>query len=298
MQENRVVAVLCVMAEEDERIPPYDAMMIDYIIETIRLEIVSAVLQSIAEERNERIISVARVTGGLVLEHIDSWGRLHQPKEVSHRSLVAAEICDSERMLSEISSNSVLYHAACAYRAELRDIWFSLRAHFEFLSKDIRADDFWAISPAEFKQSALRELGQEAAALLLAYLLEKHARNLAQREDYVALGISGAKVAAGKAKLHFVPLGKQDVFGMDIQLEDLVRMKALRNTSSPGDLRSEFDLEQTKCAALRVRSIPLEKNYSIKGNNFSILHLSVDMKEIRKIEFAAIEFAKNRKKSA
>lgn len=295
LQENKIIAVFCVMADEDERIPPYDALMIETIIQTIRLEIVSAVLQSIAEDRNERIISVAKLTGGLVLEHIDSWGRIHEPKSPQNRIVVAAHICEQHKMIEEISHASLLYPMAQNFRKELSAIWFALREQFEFLSKDIRTDDFWAISPNDFKHPTLKEIGAENIAIYLATLLEKHAKALSLREDYSALGISGAKVAAGHITLKHVSLGKEGLFGLDIEINDLVHVQKMRDASTNGKIIT--DLNIAKCEALKLRFEKIQ-NLTDGKKTYAILNHHIDLKELRKLEFLALESTKDRKKIA
>lgn len=312
-QGTEVKAVLCVMANEDERIPPFEAAVMELSASTLSLEILSAVSQTLAEEKADQLRSITKIASGLALEHMDDWGRLVTPKGKERRFVVSADCIASTAIGEQASRSPALERLHQAFKSELYAVWFSLRQGFEFLSKDVRGDDFWAVSPREFQNPSLRALGPEKTALLLAHLLEKHARGLALRDEYRALGLVGARVAASAVDLRLLALGTLDSHCIDIDSPDMARLQRVRSVAEPGEVLVRLDgggfsatMENPKpLALLGARRLPAGIHNLPGLSSFpeilSILSLTTDKKDLRRIEALALETAREsmvRKKSA
>ncbi|MGZ3741850.1 MAG: GAF domain-containing protein, partial [Bdellovibrionota bacterium] len=172
-QEGAVRAVVCMMADEGERIPPADAAQLEMLIETLSLEILSAVGQNVADSRHLHLLEIARTVDALAVENLDHWGLYHPSPEALTRVVLGGDSIPAGPFFDQLKKSPVLGKIWQAYRSEMRAIWTTTAAAFEFIPKDNR-DDFWVISPRQFRNPMLQELGAERVGLLLATTLEKH----------------------------------------------------------------------------------------------------------------------------
>lgn len=303
-QGPEVRAVLCVMANEDERIHPFDAAVMELSANSLSLEILSAVAQSLSEERTAQLRSITRIASGLALEHMDSWGRLIAPKGKENRFIVSADCVASTAIGEQASHSPNLEHLHQRYKTELYAIWFALRQSYEFLSKDVRGDDFWAVSPKEFQNPALKGIGHEKASLLLAHLLEKHARLLSFRDEYRALGLFGARVAVSAVDLRLLALGTLDAQCIDIDSPDMARLQRIRASAQPGEVLVRLDgggfNEVLKDSdpirihgARRVETGSKEMPGLLSFPEIlSVLSITTERKDLRRLENQALEIAR------
>lgn len=303
-QGHEVRAVLCVMANEDERIPPFDAAVMELSAHSLSLEILSAVAQSLSEEKATQLRSITRIASGLALEHMDSWGRLAAPNGKEKRFIVSADCVASTSIGEQASRSPLLENMYQRYKTELYAVWFALRQSFEFLSKDVRGDDFWAVSPKRFQNPALTGIGEEKAALLLAHLLEKHARHLSLRDEYRALGLFGARVAVSAVDLRLLALGTPDAQCIDIDSPDMARLQRIRASAQPGEILVRVDggsfaaaLSQPDPIRLHgVRRVPVGSSEMPGLLDFpeilAMLAITTERKELRRLENGALEIAR------
>jgi hypothetical protein len=288
-QQGRVRAVLCMMADEGERIPPIDATVLELLSSDLSLEILSAVAQHVAEKKCEHLLSIARQADGLAVEHLDDWGHLHYSEKEESRFLVGA----THEAVTALASFSALRKAQSEFSRELRAVWHALALAFEFVPREIK-EDFWVLSPKEFRSPYLRSLGAESVSILLALALDRHARALAAKEGFLLLAQPAVKIAVGAVKLHLVSYGAQENGAYETDARDFERLRRLRDragNSGPLLLGTPSPSE-----GFQARSVSRGREEEIEY--CSILSAFADKKETRKIENKALEIAREHLRKA
>jgi hypothetical protein len=290
-QEGRVRVVICIMADEGERIHPLDATLMELLAESLGLEILSAVGQHIAEEKSERLMAISRNSGGLAVEHMDGWGHLHFSKSEEERYLVGAECGENPLFARQLRRSTAMSKLLQSFELELRSIWTGLAESCEFLPKDVNGD-FWVLSPREFHQPFLQNLGGERAALLLAFALERAARTIAAKPGYLALGISSPKLIVGGTRLRFVSYGTAETGNVETDAADFSLLQRLRDDAACGSLlflgedpALRLTDERFSCKTQSRKPIELDRLFSVIG-------VHCDKKELRKLEARALEQAR------
>lgn len=309
-QNDKILAVLCVMADEDESIAPFEANVLESLTQILRLEILTAVLNYLTWHQKNQLFAIANASSGIAVEYLDIWGRLQIPSHAEKRMMIHASITNQHPEMEWIRNTPTLEKLRQMYLKELHAIWFSLREAFEFLAKDSRRDDFWCISPKQFNNPVLQELGAEKACIYLSIFMEKNARTLAMREDYRALGISGASIAFSFVPFQMLPVGNSDVLSMNMDSAEFLRLEKARSMAHPGEVilycNDSQLIELIDNAGFQTKKCKITcdgNSEKLFGNHeiFSILSLPVDKKDLRKLELHALETAKEsiaRKKSA
>lgn len=290
-QQGKIGAVLCMMADEGERIPALDATVLELMAEELSLEILSAAAQYVAEKKCDSLMAIARQADGIAVEHMDDWGHLKYADKEEDRFLVGAKI---EAVVGH-SGASALRKAQSEFNRELLAIWHSLALAFEFVPKEIR-DDFWVLSPKEFRQPFLRELGSERAAIALAAAMDKQAKILASKESYLLLAFPPTRIVAGRVKLHLISYGAQTSGGLEIDSRDLETLHRLRERAgASGPLAwGALDFPSNLGFACRKIKLGTEAGFGF----WSILSVTADKKETRKIETKALDSARESLKKA
>jgi hypothetical protein len=291
LQERKVRAVLCIMADEGARIDPVDATLMELLCDALGLEILSGVAQHVAEEKNERLLLIARNAGGLAVEHMDGWGHLHFSKNEEARFIVGAQADPDPAYRDSLQRSPTFSKLLASYELELRSIWTALAESFEFLPKEMNGD-FWVLSPREFRQPFLQSLGAERAALALGQAMERSAKQLLTKPCFLALGINMVKIVVGHSQLRFVSYGTAESGSVDVDAGDFALLQRIREEASGAsflfwgeDPTSRLADSRFDCRACPALNAVAERVYSI----FSVC---TDKKEIRKIESRASEQAK------
>ncbi len=285
-QENKVRAVVCMMADEGERIPPNDAGQLDLLVETLSLEILSAVAQHVAENKNQHLLAIARRADALAVEHLDHWGHFHQSKEAETRVVLGGDSVPAGPFFDQLKTSPLFAKLWHSYRSELRSVWTALATSYEFIPKDNR-DDFWVISPREFRNPLLQELGPEKVAILVATALRKQARAISSKETHFALGYCGVRLACST-----VSLRQSNWHGSAIEIdsEQFSLLLELRSKAFPGSILFHGETNGFINGNKNAFSCLTRPWLEIAGKKIcSILHASADKKEIRKIESQALE---------
>lgn len=289
LQESQVRAVLCIMADEGARIHPVDATLMELLCEALGLEILSAVAQHVAEEKNERLLAIARNAGGLAVEHMDGWGHLHFNQTEESRLLVGAQAEPDSAHQHALQHSPAFAKLLANFALELRSNWTALAESFEFLPKEMNGD-FWVLSPREFRQPFLQSLGSERAALVLAQAMERHAKQLLQKPSYLPLGISSVRIVVGHSRLRFVSYGNVDSRSVDVDAADFAILQRIREEAPP----SSF-LFSGENPAGRLTDTRFECRTGLRPHQeklFPVLSVTTDKKECRKLEGRAQEKAK------
>ena len=287
IQEEKVRAVLCIMADEGARINPIDATLMELLTNALGLEILSAVAQHVAEEKNDRLLSIARNAGGLAVEHMDGWGHLHFSQTEDIRFIVGAQAEPEPAQRRFLESHATFAKLLASYQQELRSNWTALAEQFEFLPKEVNGD-FWVLSPREFRLPYLQSLGAERAALLLAQAMERVAKQLLAKPAYLPLGICQLKMLVGRSRLKFVSYGTADSGTLDVDATDFAHLLRLREEAPPASFLFLGDEPSGRLADSRFQCRALPYGDSL----FSICSVFSDKKEVRKLEGRAHEQAK------
>lgn len=288
-QQGRVRAVLCMMADEGERIPPIDATMLELLTADLSLEILSAVAQHVAEKKCEHLLAIARQADGVAVEHLDDWGHLHYSEKEENRFLVGGK---PEAVIAQAGA-SALKKAQVEFGRELRAVWHALALSFEFVPRELK-EDFWVISPKEFRNPYLRSLGVEKVSLLLALALDRHARALAAKEGFLLLAQPATKIIAGAVRLRLVSYGTQKNGAYEIDAQEFERVRRLRDRASSSGPVLLGEVRESE--GFQARLVPMGREEEIEY--FSILSVFADKKEIRKIENRALETAREHLRKA
>ena len=290
IQKNETCAVLCMMAEEGERISPWDASVLEQLVENLSLEILSAVRQQMAEEKCERLLAIAKRADGIAVEHMDPWGHIHYSGKEEERYLVGAKI----EPLSYFAQETPLAKVQLEFQRELRQLWIALAASFEFLPKENK-DDLWLISPREFQQEFLQKIGPAASAILLISLMDKKAKQLLTKDCYLLLAQPMVKIAAGRVNLEWRSFdGQRGAGAMDVSYADHEAIHRVRERSS-GD--HPYFLGKTEnFSALELQFLPRGKEGEKEFH--SILCATADKREMRKLEQLAAQRCKSSGKAA
>jgi hypothetical protein len=287
IQDGNVRAVLCMMADEGQRIPPIDATLLEILTDTLSLEVLSAVAQEVAEQCNKHLFDIARTADALAVESLDHWGHSHIEKLASSRLVLGGDCNPAGPFLDQLRKSPALGKVYSTYRAEIRRIWMALAAAFEFIPKDGR-DDFWVMSPQEFAHPLLKTLGPERVAAVLACVLDRHARAIGSKPGFSILGHSGVRLTFGK-----VPLSRSAWYAGAVELDadGFALLLDLRRQAMPGTVVFAGDpnaLSKDGNFSCSYRPWEVQMGKPI----FSILHAATDKKEIRRLESLAHEKAK------
>jgi hypothetical protein len=290
-QAGAIRAVLCLMAEEGERIDPSDALVLECFTRDLGLEILSATAQYVAEERAAKLLALAKQSDSIAVEHMDDWGYLHLPNAGEVRFLVAAQVLPSPTVARHPSRLLNGVHAA--YARELRALWRSLAQAFEFVPRE-QQGVLWIVSPRDFQNPFLNALGPERSALLLCHTLGKLSRQLADKDSYLLLGGNQPRIAAGQADV------KADLTapgGIDLDhayRENLHQLLLAGEAGAPRWLGR--DPREAAARGFAARAAGGER---LAGQDFfSLLSVAADKKELRRLEQKAAEAAREFLKKA
>lgn len=276
LQGRQVRLVLCLMAEEGERISARDASVLDQLCAGLSLEILSAAAQHVAEEKSSRLLTIARRADGLLVEHLDHWGLLRLPTAAGNRAVLGLSL---PRAPGAAWRQAPLLRAAHQeFRREAAAAVRALATAFEFVVKD-NQDEAWFVSPREFRHAWLRELGQERAAALLAWIAERQFRAIALKENHLLLGLLPGRLMLGSVALKTTR--SHGPGSLDLDAEELASLQArLRNPQLP---ESGIFLAGTVPSALPSFCARGDACTGEEGIH-SILSLVADKKELRRLE--------------
>lgn len=294
-QENKVRAVVCMMADEGERIPPNDATQLHRLVDTLSLEILTGVSQHVAEDWSHHLMSIARQADALAVEDLDHWGHFRQKRESGTRVVLGGDCIPAGPFLDQLRKSPTFSRLWQAYRTELRSAWTAIAAAYEFIPKDNR-DDFWVISPKEFRNPFLKELGPERVSILLANALERHSKALTSKDSYWPLGYCGVRLVSSPVKLRNSKWHKSAV---EIDSDDFSLLLDLRQKAQPGTVL--FFGESSHVSETADPIFHCKSRTSMdpgEGKMHSILQVSADKKELRKIEAQALDQARFRSRRA
>jgi hypothetical protein len=158
-RKGSVRVVVCLMAEDNQRIPPWEAQALDMFTKNLSLEILSAVAQDEAELRASRYLSLAREKDGLSVEALNQWGLSGLTGEGEYRQAIGS-------LCWPATSDSALGRRLFHQRS--KDLWVLWHAHalaFEFIPLEQSAG-YLALAPRKFSDKQLASLGPEGVASL------------------------------------------------------------------------------------------------------------------------------------
>lgn len=265
------------------------------------LEGLAALTDAITELQFNQISGLVRSTSGIALEHVDAWGRLKLPDKPERRVIITADGIKSTHIDQMGYSSERLWSMHRAYKQELYSIWFAAREVFELVTRDVRGDDFWLLSPRRFQNKFLAGLGAERVAIIAASFIEEQCRNIAKNVKYAALGRSGAHVAVGADDIEIIEIGTNETVSRDIHGRGISRLTRIRGAANPGAILVDFDDPFLNSAAndttlFRTTSIPRDlEDYPFKDlhevPNVGCILGTIDSEEIVALKTEALSRA-------
>jgi hypothetical protein len=236
VRNGRVIAAITAMARPERELDTRMVLILRLAIHSLALEVISALNQAVVDQKVAQLQALAACTSGIVFENTDAWGRLIDTSERTRRVIVTADGLKTTRVAESAGESPLVWNLFTEYKRELYATWVAFRSAFEFVSKDVRGDDFWALSPREFKSPFLAGLGPERAGILLAHFIEKHARAISASPRYRTLGLAGAHVAVGAGEMRIVILGTRESRCVDVDSPYMSRLHRIRGAAQPGSV--------------------------------------------------------------
>ncbi len=294
-QNARVEAVLCMMADEGERIPAIEVAVLEFFLKEMELEILSCISQQVAEEKCERLLALARESNALAVDHLDTWGYLNYQDEEEKRFLLGMKIVKPDHVLR----SPVMDRAFKDFHKELAIYWQSIATTFEFVPKETK-QDFWVLSPTQFQTPYLQMLGAEKSTMLLAIFLERAVQTIIAKPCFTMLGHCDFQMAFGETHIRFHAQYGTKKKSIEVDAEDLHCLQYARDLSKSeillvgsniqvdDSLSNEFRLTITAAAQDQYASKKLSR----------VLSVGVNKKEFRKLEIKSLEILREQKKAA
>jgi hypothetical protein len=203
---------------------------------TLSVEVAAALSLALTEERASELQAIASSTSGIVLENTDSWGRLRNDYPTSRRVILSADGLKTTYLDQVGKGSQVIWDLFRSYKQDIYAYWFALKDAFELVSKDVRGDDFWLLSPQTFKNPLLRELGPEVVMLYVAHAVEAHARLVSVSPEYSVLARGGTHVAVSADKIEIIPLGTLQSTCLDVHATKMSTLHRIRGAANPGEV--------------------------------------------------------------
>jgi hypothetical protein len=234
-QGGKWVSAITVMKESGTFAPGVLASS-DALAAEVAGEVTSALAHTVVEQQVRELEALAVSTSGILFEQRDSWGRLREISAESRRVIVSADGIRTTH-LAEVSQYSPrIREVSISYKRVLYAEWMAIRTSLELISKDVRGDDFWALSPREFKDPQLRKLGAERVCLLAASLIEERCREISSLPEFRILGRPGAHVAVAAGDILFLSLGTERAKCIDVDAPIMSRLHRIRSEARPGEV--------------------------------------------------------------
>lgn len=279
LEGSNVFSVICIMAEEGERISPYQAIVIEGLLQELRLEVVSAIKQKIAEDRSARLWKIAKHSNSMLVEQLDRWGNLPDQPLTSDRMVVGLKLD-----LLALSPLPYLDSVSSSLNGEIRSLWTYLAEEFEFLVKE-QEGTLLFISPKNFRDPFLNSCDPFYLAGSLLQMLERQSRVLIHKDAYSILGSGKIKAGMGKVTLHWKSDPNSNLFFPVLDPKDQRELESLI-------IQSRFEgilsLQHPGSDALQQGILCREVFLLGERQIFSILPLSADRKEFKKLELGAL----------
>jgi hypothetical protein len=123
-----------------------------------------------------------------------------------------------------------------SYKREVYAFWMAIKDVFELLSKDVRGDDFWVLTPQTFQSPILFQLGSERVGLIAAFLFEEICREISFRPEYLPLKRTGAHVAVCADEITIISLGTEHSVCLDVHAKSMSKIHRIRGEADPGSV--------------------------------------------------------------
>jgi hypothetical protein len=294
-QNSRVEAVLCMMADEGERIPAIEVAVLEFFLKEMELEILSCISQQVAEEKCERLLALARESNALAVDHLDTWGYLNYQDEEEKRFLLGLKVTKPEHLFR----SPLLERVFKDFAHELAVYWQSIATTFEFVPKDTK-QDFWVLSPTQFQNPYLQSLGAEKSTILLAIFLERAFHSTLAKPCFALLGCCDFQLAFGETHIRFHAQYGSKKKSIEVDAEDLLALQHTRDLSKSEILLVGFS--GNACVSsendFRITSVAATPGQSGSQRVERILSVGVNKKEFRKLEIKSLEILREQKKAA
>ena len=234
IQNSEVIGVISVMARPGQAIRPYLRRLVEVSTRFISVEALAALQRSVVEEQMAQMRALMSSTSGIVLENVDAWGRILPEIPPFRRIIVSADGIKSTHVDQMSVDSELIWGVLRAYKQEVYANWIALKETFELVSKDVRGDDFWVLTPRKFADPYLAELGEERVALIVANLIEERSRQISLKPEYQILARSGTHVSVSSDLIEMLTLGTQSSICRDVHAKNMSKVHRIRGEANPG----------------------------------------------------------------
>lgn len=302
IQNQKVIAVISMMAKKNVKISSYTSKLLEQVTALLSLEALAAINKLIADEQMEQMKMIASSTSGIVLENADSWGRIIHKVKPYRRIIVSVDGVKSTYIEQIATGSPIVWDLYRSFKQEVYAHWMSIKEVFELVSKDVRGDDFWVLSPLTFKNPYLSILGAERVALIAAVLIEEQSRAICAKPEYQILSRSGFHTSVSADDIEILPLGTESSICCDVHAKNMSKLHRIRSEAVPGAVLVDVSDPQLEKAALddRLFETKLFLNVYSKVDSFPDLHFLPNLvnvvkvkenNEISKLKLEAIKLA-------
>lgn len=307
-QGKVVKAVLCMMADEGERIPAIELAVLEIFFQELQLEILSCVSQQVAEERSDRLLALARESNALAVEHLDTWGYLQYKEEGEKRFLLGWKLSKPDPLIY----SPLIERVFREFQKELQLHFECLASSFEFVVKESK-QDFWIASPGNFQSSYLRSLGPSGSSILLGTLMEKIFHSYLAKPCFTVLGNLEYSLVIGEVNIRFQSHRNSQKNSIEVDAEDYQHLVTLRNQSKSNLLFSGLESDSVPKGVdsqhSSLSNLSSGEGHSVhclfisfsgdqKRKIHQVLSMHSNKKELRKIEIRSQELLREQKRVA
>ncbi len=236
IRDETVVAVVCFMAEEGERIAPSTAFALERLMESLSMELLTAMDQCHAELERDQLRAIAKIRAAIEMESLDAWGRLPVLHLKEQRVTIVMRPLRNTAALQSLAESPRLSEVYETWLLDLNSLWQRICGVFEFLPVPSDNHDFVALAPKEFSSPLLRHLGVEQSAAIMAHLLRVHMHGLASGANFAVLSLPPPRIAIARCSVHMHTQHQLGSRQLSLHSPDIFRMQMLLNASAPGQV--------------------------------------------------------------
>lgn len=249
IQSGQVIAVISMMGKPGAQVSPRLFRVLEMATQFLSLEALSAINKTITEEQIEQLTLMTASTSGIVLEYVDPWGRLKKNITPTRRVIISIDGIRSTYIEQIAHGSPMIWELYRAFKQEVYSHWMALKEAFELVSKDVRGDDFWVLTPIAFRDPYLQELGAPKVALVAAVLMEECAREICLKPEYQILQRSGFHASVSSDVIEVLPLGTESSVCRDVHAKNMSKLSRIRSEAVPGSVLVDVGDEALERAA-------------------------------------------------
>lgn len=289
LQKEVARLVLCVMANEDDRIPPLDSFFLEAWVNKLSSELLATAHCFVQRKRADTLFEFGTNINRMNIDHFDDWGKFHDQAESKYQWCALLELINP---LSSWNGSSRLSSIEKRFQIEFMAQVTAIRDTFSYHLIHDRTDSFQLFAPQV--PSSISSLTQFENLVLITMILQKYSRALVLREDFRALGYSSIRITMAPVKIELKSAGLSGPRLYEPSKTNLSQIYQRRNSAQNPE--PVLIMEKDLWPAMGIANPPIHliskilvaqklENYEI----YSILSESIDKKEYRNFEITALD---------